>query len=217
MSHDETQQVDALTHAEGSQSHCDAGGGCAGCGDRCVIKSTMLASVGVLCVGLGGVGVVVPGLPTTVFLIVACWCFARSSPWLEQRLVRIPLFAPFLSAVDGKGGMPRRAKLISVSMLWVGMSASVAWLLLSDAPPWLPPVVLVSGFLGTYWIAYRVPGEASCAARHGLHDQSVPVSITVDRSGETIVEAKCPQDGIVMPTSSGLGAQHGDHPVAGQI
>ncbi len=56
----------------------------------------LLAALGVGCVGCGAVGVVVPGLPTTIFLIAGSWCFARSCPWLEERLIRVPLFRPFL-------------------------------------------------------------------------------------------------------------------------
>lgn len=142
---------------------------CEACERRCIVRSTGLAALGVLCVGLGAVGVLVPGLPTTVFLIVACWCFARSVPWLEERLVRVPLFRPFLAAVDGDGGMPKRAKVISLVLMWGGMSLSMVFILLGDAPAFVPAVVLASGVFGTYWIVWRVPGEcaSACVERVG--------------------------------------------------
>ena len=59
-----------------------------------VPRRLLLAGAGVLAVGLAALGVVVPGLPTTVFLIAASYCFARSCPWLEERLLRNRPFAP---------------------------------------------------------------------------------------------------------------------------
>jgi hypothetical protein len=57
----------------------------------------LLAAAGLLCVGLGALGAVLPGLPTTIFLILASYCFTRSCPWLEERLLRTRLFAPYMA------------------------------------------------------------------------------------------------------------------------
>ena len=140
---------------------CTAQPDCPCAGERRVVRSSVLAAVGVACVGFGALGVVVPGLPTTVFLIVACWCFARSVPWLESRLVRVPLFRPFLHAVDGEAGMPTRAKVISLALMWVGIGGSLALLMTRDVPLWVSGVVAAAGVLGTYWIVFRIPGESS--------------------------------------------------------
>ena len=51
---------------------------------------------GLLCVALGGIGVLLPGLPTTPFLLLASWCFSHSSPRLESALLRSRLFGPLL-------------------------------------------------------------------------------------------------------------------------
>jgi len=131
--------------------------------------------LGILSVTMGAIGGFVPGLPTTVFLIVACWCFARSIPWLEHKLVRVPLFRPFLHAVDGKAGMPVRAKVWSIVLMWLGIGGSVAWLAYSDAPAFVPMVVAISGVVGAYWIIWRVPGEGAVAASCGI-GASCPVT-----------------------------------------
>ena len=88
----------------------------------------LLAAAGVLAVVLGGIGVFVPGLPTTIFLIVASYCFARSCPWLEERLLRVPLFAPYMRFIDERRPMSTRARLVSTTAMWTSVLLSLAWL-----------------------------------------------------------------------------------------
>jgi hypothetical protein len=86
----------------------------------------LLAAAGVVLVGVGAAGVFVPGLPTTVFLIGASWCFARSCPWLEDRLIRVPLFRPFLAYLDRDARMPRRVVWGTLIVMWSAIALSVA-------------------------------------------------------------------------------------------
>lgn len=117
-----------------------------------------LAGVGIGCVGLGAVGVVVPGLPTTVFLIVAAWCFARSCPWLTERLIHTPLFGPFLKYIVPGAVMPRRAKAISIAVMWAAIALSCVLIVSGDAPVWVPLTVVLSGVVGTCFIARQGRG-----------------------------------------------------------
>lgn len=88
-----------------------------------------LAALGVLLVGLAAVGVVVPGLPATPFLLVACGCFARSFPGLEQRLVRTRLFAPYVRYLDRDTPITPRMRLTILAAVWacVGLSTAALW------------------------------------------------------------------------------------------
>lgn len=95
------------------------------------VRRWLLAGVGVLAVALGAVGVFVPGLPTTIFLILASYCFARSCPLLEQRLMRIPLFAPYMRFLDEGRPMSTRARVVSISAMWTCVLLSLAWLRVS--------------------------------------------------------------------------------------
>lgn len=84
------------------------------------------AGIGIASVGLGWLGVFVPGLPTTIFLIIASYCFARSCPWLEDRLLRIPLFAPYMKVLDEGRGMSRKAVVAALTSMWSMVSLSCA-------------------------------------------------------------------------------------------
>ncbi len=63
-----------------------------------------------LCLGLGIVGVFLPGLPTTVFILMASWAAARSSPRIHAWLHRHKLFGPMLRNWEAGGYVSRRAK-----------------------------------------------------------------------------------------------------------
>jgi len=122
----------------------------------------MLAALGVLCVGLAAVGVFVPGLPTTIFLIIATYLFTRSCPWLEERLIHNRLFAPFLGYLDGSTPMPMRAKLATMCIMW-GFVAFSVYLLGRSLEPhswviFLPPVAAV---VGTLFIVRMRPTSVS--------------------------------------------------------
>ena len=113
----------------------------------------MLASVGIGCVGLGAAGTVIPGLPTTIFLIIASWCFARSCPWLEKRLLRTRLFAPYMRYVDGTAPMPRRARAAASILLWVFLGSSLYLLgVARSAELWLLVLLAGAGMIGTVMI-----------------------------------------------------------------
>jgi uncharacterized protein len=107
-----------------------------------------LASVGVLCVGLGALGVVVPGLPTTIFLIIACWCFARSCPWLEERLVRRAWFRPFLRYLQPGAVMPTHARWATTAIIVVcsGLSSALLWR--GGARQWVVGLVIALAAVG---------------------------------------------------------------------
>ena len=113
------------------------------------------AGVGVASAGVGWLGIFVPGLPTTVFLIIASYCFTRSCPWLEDRLLRVPIFAPYMRALDAGHGLSRAAAARAVTSLWISVSVSLAVLWFADRLPlWLALTIVLAGCAGSASIAY---------------------------------------------------------------
>ncbi len=91
-------------------------------------KRWILAFAGVLLVGIGALGVILPGLPTTVFLLGASWCFTRSCPWLEERMMRNRFFAPYMRYLDADRPMSNRARLVTIAIIWMAVGISMTTL-----------------------------------------------------------------------------------------
>ncbi|MEE4450558.1 YbaN family protein [Novosphingobium resinovorum] len=111
--------------------------------------------LGFLCVGLGFVGAFLPVMPTTIFMILAAGCFARSSPRLEAWLFDHPRFGPALRAWRTEGAISRAGKraacigiAIGYGLFWLGarpalglalavaamMLACAAWIVTRPSP-----------------------------------------------------------------------------------
>lgn len=94
-----------------------------------------------------------PGLPTTIFLIGASWCFARSCPWLEERLIRVPLFRPFLGYLDHGAPMPRSAVILTLIVMWAAICLSSTLMVVGETPrPGLAAVIVGLGLVGTFFV-----------------------------------------------------------------
>ena len=83
-----------------------------------------LVSVGLVCVALGALGVFVPGLPTTIFLILASWCFAKSCPPMERWLQEQKLFKPYTRYLDPSVEMPTRVRVLVIGIMWAAVLGS---------------------------------------------------------------------------------------------
>jgi uncharacterized protein len=79
---------------------------------------------GFLFTGLGVIGIIMPLIPTTPFLLLAAACFARSSERFHHWLLYHPRLGPLVRGYLDGSGIPRRAKIIAISMLWLSISTS---------------------------------------------------------------------------------------------
>ncbi|WP_250157310.1 YbaN family protein [Tianweitania aestuarii] len=95
--------------------------------------------------GIGILGAFLPLLPTTIFLIMAAWCFGRSSPRFEAWLLNHPHFGPSLRAWRVSGAVPRRAKYLA----FTGMAAGYAIFYVSAMPRWPTALAVGVAMLGS--------------------------------------------------------------------
>jgi uncharacterized membrane protein YbaN (DUF454 family) len=86
-------------------------------------KKFFLTTIGLVFVGLAILGVILPILPTTPFLLVAAACFAKSSPRLQQKLLTNKTFGPLIYEWQQNRSIPRKAKRIALLTIIL----SVVW------------------------------------------------------------------------------------------
>ena len=79
----------------------------------------LLIGFGWLNVGFAAVGVVIPGIPTTIFLLIALWAFSKSSERLRSWLYNHPIFGVFLQNWKQHGVIPRKAKISAISVMFI--------------------------------------------------------------------------------------------------
>jgi len=96
--------------------------------------------MGWVMVALGVIGAVTPLLPTTIFLIMAAGCFARSSPRLEAWLLDHPRFGKPLRDWRAAGAISRPAKLMACAGMTTGF---VVFYVSAHPPAWLAAAVAV--------------------------------------------------------------------------
>jgi uncharacterized membrane protein YbaN (DUF454 family) len=109
---------------------------------------------GWLAVALGGIGVVVPGWPTTVFFIVAASCFARGSPRFERWVLGLPGVGPVVRDYRAGLGMRPSAKAWAIGTMVAAVALSAGFLITSTF--WRVLVVLL-GAAGVWYVGWRVP------------------------------------------------------------
>jgi uncharacterized membrane protein YbaN (DUF454 family) len=87
----------------------------------------LLIVAGTLCVALGVLGIFLPLLPTTVFLLMAAACYARSSERFYQKLITNRFLGGYIRNHREGRGMRRRDKIGTVALLWIGIGATMIW------------------------------------------------------------------------------------------
>jgi uncharacterized membrane protein YbaN (DUF454 family) len=116
--------------------------------------------VGAASVAFGVIGIFVPLWPTTCFLLLAGWCFARSSPRAERWLHENRLFGRYLRDYRERGIISHRVRRASLLVLWVFIGAS-AFMFLGRL--WVVALLLIVAAAVTLHL-YSLPTEARAPA-----------------------------------------------------
>lgn len=109
--------------------------------------------VGTLSLILGVIGIFLPLLPTVPFILLAAACFSRGSKRMHDWLIRMPFAGKVIDDYEKGRGVPRRAKLSALLMLWSGMSISA---IAMKPAPWVL-VLLASIAVFATVIIVRLP------------------------------------------------------------
>jgi len=118
------------------------------------LKKALYFLLGTLSLVLGIIGVIVPGLPTTPFLLLTAILYVKSSKKLYRWLISNPVFGPYILDYRKNKGLTKQHKIYILILMWTMVCISVLFfipLLIVKA------LVVFAGFIGTYVVSLVVP------------------------------------------------------------
>lgn len=127
------------------------------------MKKIFFITIGVISIILAIIGIFVPGLPTTPFLLLSSWLFYKSSKRLHERLHRSRL-GKYIRRYESREGVSWLSKIISIACMWIMVCIS-AFVMIENAH--LRILLLVLGCIGTGSILFIVP----TAKKKSISDQ----------------------------------------------
>jgi len=93
------------------------------------IKRILFIVLGTLFLGIGCIGIILPILPTTPFLLLAAACYLRGSERIHQWMLRNRIFGKFIrNYLEGKGITPRQ-KVFTLAFLWLMMTFTIFYMI----------------------------------------------------------------------------------------
>ncbi len=111
--------------------------------------------LGTFSLAMGIVGVFLPGWPTTIFLIIAAACYARSSQRMYDRIISNRAFGPHVRRFRETGTMPLRAKVLALGIMWPFVLFAV-FVAIPTTLVWAHALTLILAVAGTIYIL-RLP------------------------------------------------------------
>jgi len=116
------------------------------------MKKMLLMILGTLCLILGTIGVFLPVLPTTPFLLVSLWAYMRSSEKLYNFILTNKYLKPYVEDYVSGNGIPRHAKIKAIALIWLTIGISVLFVVdkLFVRVMLLVTASLVSLYIGTH-------------------------------------------------------------------
>jgi uncharacterized membrane protein YbaN (DUF454 family) len=108
---------------------------------------------GGIAVLLGIIGVVVPGLPTTPFVLLASWCFYKSSPRLQAWLLQ-SFLGKYIRDYKEKGGLTMRKRLYIIALMATMVSMSIIFFIPNTT---VDIIVGIAGLIGCIVVGFVVP------------------------------------------------------------
>lgn len=122
--------------------------------DSPLVRAVLIAA-GSVCVLLGIVGIFLPLLPTTPFMLLAAACFARSSRRFHDWLLANRTFGPLIAEWEKHRSIPRRTKLTAIGLMSLTLAVSIVFFV---EPRWLQGMLAAIGIGLAIWL-YRIPSR----------------------------------------------------------
>jgi uncharacterized membrane protein YbaN (DUF454 family) len=120
-----------------------------------MVVRVVLWTCGSIALLLGIIGIFLPGLPTTPFVLVAAACYARASEPFYRRLIANPTFGPLIIEWRRHHSIPFRIKVIAISLMSLTICVSI-WTL--STMPWLQGLLAFIG-VATAAMLWRIPSR----------------------------------------------------------
>lgn len=111
----------------------------------------ILITLGTISLGIGILGIFIPGLPTTPFLLLTSGLYVRSSDKLYNRLISNKYIGNYIKTFREKKGMSLRLKVYSIFIMWIMISISS---FLTQYP--LNAIIIVFGVIGTIVMGFVI-------------------------------------------------------------
>jgi uncharacterized membrane protein YbaN (DUF454 family) len=127
-----------------------------------MVKQYFLIFSGWLSIVLGVIGIALPLLPTTPFILLAAGCFAKSSPRFHQWLLTHPFFGPLINSYQGDRCIPKDVKIKAIIFIWITLSISIFLLEIF----WLRIIIFLLGVVSTtmLWRTPSLPKQSEANA-----------------------------------------------------
>lgn len=123
--------------------------------ERLILSRLLWRAAGALALVMGVIGIVVPVLPTTPFVLLAAACFARSSPALHRWLLANGTFGPIVREWEEHRSIKYRTKIVAIAMMAVSLAGSIVFFV---RPRALQVALALLGIGLAVWM-YRIPSR----------------------------------------------------------
>ena len=117
------------------------------------VKKIILIILGTISLAIGVIGIFVPGLPTTAFLLLTAALYMRSSDKLYQKLLANKILGPYITDFQVNKGMTRRTKLHAIGTMWFMITISSVFFI---DPLSIKLIVISLGIIGTIVMGFMV-------------------------------------------------------------
>ncbi|MFA5665199.1 YbaN family protein [Castellaniella sp.] len=128
----------------------------------------LYTTLGSVALGLGFLGIFLPLLPTTPFLLLAAFCYLRGSARMHAWLMSHPVLGPYIRDFQEGRGIPLQSKCIALALMWPSLAVS-AWIMPVAWARWL---LLIPG-IGVSIYLWRLPTRAATPRQPTPHHDQI--------------------------------------------